>query len=272
MSMKKRSPYSSGKVQKNRRKARMTKLGLSAAVAFVVLTGVALLLRLPAITITQVSFDGLSVLTEAELSQPVSEQLQGMYAFVVPRASTFFFNRGGIQRTLREQFPRIKTLSVKRAGFEGLTISIVERKPAALWCDGNTEAEQCYFLDDGGYIFAPAPVYTGDVYFVYRGGVSSPKPLRARYLPEQEFRTTAFFIGSVKSLDSKPVALALMKDEFALYLKDGGKVLFVRGDNFDRILESMKTALASDAFKDKDLSTLEYLDLRFPNKIVYKWR
>ncbi len=76
---------------------------------------------------------------------------------------------------LLEKYKRIENVDLSTRG-QTLTVSIKEREPAYLWCEGNlsvdadTEhAQKCYFADKTGYIFANAPQFSGDAFFIYAG-------------------------------------------------------------------------------------------------------
>jgi cell division septal protein FtsQ len=266
--MVKRSPYSSGKALKKQRNERLMYLSIGGAVLFVLVIGISLLLRLESITISRVSITGLGVLTEEELRPHVEQELAGAYAFFIPKQSSFFYPKAGIQDTLSETFKRIKNVQVSRDGFTGIAVSVQERKPFAQWC----QVDRCYFLDEDGFVFAESPTYTGDVYFRYEGALADEDPIGQTYLSPEEFRTLGLFIVSMERVGFQSISLTLIGDEFSLGLPGGGKIIFVRGMSLDAVVSAAQTALASSAFQEKSLAELEYLDLRFPNKAVYKWR
>lgn len=264
-----RHPYSTGKARKKHREVFYVKLGLGGAFGFVILIGLLLFFRQDSMRITTVVFSGLSVLTEAELRPIVDEQLAGSYAFLIPRSSSFFYSKRAISSRLLDAEKRIEVAKVSREDMNTLQIEVTEREPAGIWC--MKENNDCYLLDDDGYIFAESPSFTGDVYFKYYGIIDGD-PIGTQYLRQDEFHTLGFFVNAMKELQLSPVSLSLIDDEYAVILKEGGKVIFVRGDSFDRVLENLETALQSPTFKERQLSELEYIDLRFPNRVVYKWQ
>lgn len=264
-----RAPYRTGRAALRRRQTLYAKFGIGGAVFFVLVIGLALFLRQESMLISQFTFSGLEVVKEVELRSLVETELRGTYLFLVPRASTFFYPSGRIKKVLLQIEKRIQDVEITRDELTRLHITVHERKPEGLWC--YQEGESCFFLDDGGYIFASSPIYTGNVYFRYFGNVDGD-PIGHYFLPTEEFKTLSFFIVATKNLGLSPTSLTLLDDEFSLTLKEGGRVIFVRGESLDRILDALSTALMSPTFKEKDLATLEYIDLRFPNKVIYKWR
>lgn len=264
-----RHPYSTGRARKKHQQMLRVKFGIGGAVAFVVIIGVLLFLRQDSVRISSVTFEGLTVLTEEELRPLVETELADSYAFLIPRSSSFFYPKRSIERSLVESQLRIKEVAVSREDLTHIKVSVLEREPAGIWC--MKENESCYLLDDNGYIFAESPSFTGDVYFKYHGIIEGDV-VGTNFLTADEFHTLVFFVEKMKELSLAPVSLSLVDDEYAVTLKEGGKVIFVRGDSLDRVLESLETALAAPSFKMKELSNLEYIDLRFLNRVVYRWK
>ena len=264
-----RHPYSTGRARKKHQQVLYMKFGIGGAVAFIVVVGLLLLLRQDSVLISTISFKGLNVLTESELKPLVETQLAGSYAFLVPRSSSFFYPKRSIEHSLLVEQKRINEVKASREDFTHIQVSVLEREPAGIWC--MRENDSCYLLDENGYIFAESPSFTGDVYFKYHGIIEG-NPIGTNFLPPDEFHTLVFFVAKMKELSLAPISLSLIDDEYAITLKEGGKVIFVRGDSLDRVLENLETALKAPSFKDRSLKDLEYIDLRFPNRVVHKWK
>ena len=95
------------------------------------------------------------------------------------------FSRDRIEITLREQFPRIKTVNVGAVGLNDVGIKVVEREMVGVTCvqDEATTSETCYFIDEDGFIFAQAPTFSGDSFFRY---YDASKKLSRTYLARKE--------------------------------------------------------------------------------------
>ena len=72
-------------------------------------------------------------------------------------------------------------------------------------------------------------------------------------------------------LDITPIELhPLDDDDMELYMEDGSKILFARKQRSSEVLGNLKVVLESETFKDEDRGDIEYIDLRFGNKVYFK--
>jgi hypothetical protein len=265
-----RHPLGTGKAAKKRREQLYLRLGVGGAVLFVCIIGVLLSLRHEAILIKDIHVEGYKVLEENDVRNIVQEELVGSYGFIIPKASAFFYPRNGIENALRTTHKRIKEVVVERSSLTSLTIRLQEREPAALWC--RDDESVCYFMDASGYVFADSPTYSGNVYVLFKKGMLQGEIVGSQYMPEDEFSLISFFIGELSRLSLSTRSFEATADEYVLHLAEGGRIMFVRGANLNTVLLALETTLMSESFKKHTLAELEYLDLRFANKAVVKWR
>lgn len=265
-----RHPLGTGKAAKKRREQLFIRLGIGGSVLFVCVIGVLLGLRHEAILIADIHVEGHKVLQENDVRELVLKELEGSYGFIVPRASAFFYSTSDIQNVLTNTHKRIKHAQVERTSLTALTVRITEREPAALWCED--DEVPCYFMDAAGYVFAESPTYSGSVYILFKKGVLKDTIVGSQYIPEDEFTLITTFIAALTRLSVSTRSFEVGPDEYVLHLTEGGKIMFVRGGDLDAVLLALETTLMSESFKKRSLSALEYLDLRFPNKAVVKWK
>lgn len=246
------------------------RFGIGAAIFFVAVIGVLLGLRHESILISTIHVEGHKVLEEGDVRAIASKELEGSYGYLIPRASAFFYSKGDIQQALMTMHKRIKHASVERSSLTSLTIRVMEREPAALWCTDDESA--CYFMDAAGYVFADSPTYSGSVYVLFKKGMTQDPIVGSQYMPEDEFSLISIFIAQLSRLSLVTRSFEASDDEYQLTLSEGGRIMFVRGGNLDKVLLALETTLMSESFKKRSLSELDYLDLRFSNKAVVKWK
>ena len=128
----------------------------------------------------------------------------------------------------------------------------------------------CFFIDESGYIYNRAPDFSGPVFMRYYGLATGDAPLRSQYLPADTFRAIAIFLTNVRRLSFEPEAFVLADAyDFELHLKKGPRILFARNSDFATVLENLQSVLDADVVKGK-INTLDYIDLRFGNKVYFK--
>jgi hypothetical protein len=266
---------------KKKRKRRLMKIG-AFFLCLAVLFGLSVYLaHVESIRISKVELSGGILVTQPEVEKETLSFISGSYYWFFPKNNSFIYPHADLLAHLSEKFKRIDTIKINRKDFNTLSISITERKPAALWCDSSSEntstSERCYFVDDNGTIFVEAPYFSGDAYFRYYGLVSTSSPIiGAEYLASTtEFRDISKFVSDVALLSANPIYL-LSKDggEFTLILSSGAKIYFDTKEPLSKISSNLETLLRSGTFSTTSDPTIgvDYIDLRFGNKLYYKMK
>jgi hypothetical protein len=83
---------------------------------------------------------------------------------IFPADNILFVSKSKLEKTLQDTFKEINTITIKKTGFQEITLSVQERIPVAIVCfsfleggsaaDGNTGALNCFYSDRHGYIFS----------------------------------------------------------------------------------------------------------------------
>jgi hypothetical protein len=242
------------------------------------------------ITIHAVTVTGTQVINGSDVESQVRSDLSGKYIHLFARSNSFIYPRKKIYADILAQFPRIDTLSVYRDTLTTLHITITERAGSYLYCGATVPeaasdvGENCYFVNNDGYIFDKAPYFSGDVYFKYYlalADADSLNPLGTQMLPSDSFHALTRFIDGVISLGFKPTYLIMGNDGTnTLYLNHDKSVttptiIFKNDSDLSIILDNLSTAMTKPEFANEinsKYSTLLYIDLRFNNKVVYKFQ
>ncbi|MDR3519270.1 MAG: hypothetical protein P4L63_00020 [Candidatus Pacebacteria bacterium] len=163
-----------------------------------------------------------------------------------------------------------------------------------------TSVNTCYFVDENGYIFDQAPYFSGEVYFKLYGAPdvgrqdASTRPTSGglstdgndsdpsgSYFSEQYFKQLIVFKNILVGFGLKSISLYVTPDQDAeVFLANQApstnepEIIFKLNGDYDNIAENLEAALTTEPlqtqFKNK-YSTLQYIDLRFGNKVYYKF-
>jgi hypothetical protein len=241
------------------------------------------------ITINKIDISGTNIINEQDVNDLALKDLSGRYLHLFYRANSFIYPHDKIYKDLLYQFPRIETLKVSIDKVNTLKIAITERAGNYLYCGESIPevkseiGENCFFVNNDGYIFDKAPYFSGNVYFKYYIAMNKDEnnnlwPMSAQMLKVDDFHKLASFIDKVKVIGFKPVYIVLNKDnEYVLHLdnKDiDSKIIFNNNSNFDDVFENLSIAMKKPEFAQQINSkydSLLYIDLRFKNKVVYKF-
>jgi cell division septal protein FtsQ len=227
-----------------------------------------------ALQIHRVEMRGNDMTPSRELLKVVQEKVRGHYISLFSRGNILLYPRWGIEREILERFPRVKEVDVDFKNLTAISVNVVERKPVARYCETNTV---CFFLDEGGFIFALAPVVSGTSSddFVYRGGGVQENPVGEHFLAPDMFRPLAEFVRAVATMGIEPMELTVAGErEYRLLLSGGAEVIFTPEESYVGVLENLRIVLGANELKthlaDGRLLEVEYIDLRFGNKVFYR--
>ena len=237
------------------------------------ISGVVFLIRMPRLQIASITTQGTVVADPLEVSQFVEQNLSGNYLYLFPKRSMLLVPLDSLERSIKQKWPRFKEVSVSRAGLNSLSVEVIEYQGVYLWC----KEETCYFMDSEGTVFAPAPYFSGDAYPKLYGGIQGE-------LAFQPFEPMV--IEVVRELADRLPKIHIAPKGYHLENRSQMRILFTHNGNeasiiidpngdLEKTLEALYTGLRTDPlagmYRDQT-KVLEYIDLRFPSKVVYKFQ
>lgn len=203
-----------------------------------------------------------------QIKKVVNKDLEGNYLGVLPKKSIFLFPRDTIVLDILKDFPQFYSASVATAGSTGLEISVSEREPYALYCLD----QKCYFLDSGGLIYSEAGSFSDGVYTVFSEDSAPINPIGERYLSESDLANLDQFFKKVGSFDLSPKLLIKSGDEYKLVLDGGAYITWKNTDDLNVVFSNLMAVFNNHLIRMSDLPNLLYIDLRFGDKVYYKFK
>jgi len=264
----------------------MCLLGLSAIIA-----SLAYLSRLNSMNIDEINISGNKVVDTENINETVKQQLAGKYLWFFPKTNILYYPQNSIKDELQNKFKRLKEINLSIKNNKILDITLTEREALYTWCESVSEQidereQKCYFMDGDGYIFDEAPYFSGEVYFKFYGNIEPSEdkansPLGS-YFFKKNFKQLISFRDILKSIGLKPTVLSITKNGDIEISLSGGtsavvepKILLRADADFQNAAENLEAALITEPlqsnFKNK-YSKLQYIDLRFGNKVYSKFQ
>lgn len=282
-------------LKKRKRKILKVKIIFFSVLTLILLVGLCFLSRWKEINISNIQIIGNKIVDTAVIDKVVQEELNGYYLWVIPKRNSLVVPRSKIKKRLEAEFKRFENVDLEVRDTKVLEIFVTEHKALYTWCGedlkfyneilslDDEEEKNCYFMNEAGYVFDKAPYFSGNVYFKFFGALDkkTENPLGQSYFPEN-FSKMVSLLDSVKSFDLKPASLFIKDDtDIILYLKsntfspDSHKIIFNTNSDIPKILENLHASITTEPLKselEKKYEDLLYIDLRFGNKIYYKFR
>lgn len=239
--------------------------------------------RLNSLNITEIKIIGNKIVDTEILKTTVKQQIAGKYLWLFPKTNILIYPQNIIRNELQNKFKRLNNINFSIKNNQILEISVTEREAKYTWCGSSIDLsveEKCYFMDENGYIFDEAPYFSGEVYFKFYG-LTIDDPL-GYYFSKQNFKQLVSFKDSIIGMGLKPTALYVKNNEEAeIVLSKGNsaaaepKIIFKTNADFKNIEENLDAALHTEPLQSKfknKYSSLEYIDLRFGNKVYDKFQ
>ncbi len=236
--------------------------------------------KLEKFNISNIDISGNSIIKEEEILEIINKNITGKYLWLFSKSNFLIYPKSKIKEELLESFIQIKELNITFGDFQSIVVEVIERKPYALWCNG-IEENDCYFMDKMAYLYDKAPLFLNDVYFKYVDGLSSVSTstpsseiLRQTYLEQKKdgyFDKVNLFIRLLKDININGYRLVIKENnDYELFFNDENKLIFDGNQDLDEIFEDLQAVLVDlNDLKDQEF---EYIDLRFKNKVLYKFR
>ncbi len=277
------------KLKKKRQKIFINKIFLFIIALLAVFTGLSYLSGLKQLNIAEVKINGNKSI-DSEMAKIIAQkEITGNYLWFFPKTNILFYPKNNIKNELQNEFKRLKDAVFSIKDGKTLEISLIEREASYMWCntalpESDPAGQKCYFMDENGFIFDEAAYFSGEVYFKFYGKISAEEnnPSSGSYFAKENFYKFILFKKVLEDMRLKPVALYqedngdikfFLSEENSLSI--GPEIILKINSDFQKVAENLETALSTEPlqsnFKNK-YSLLQYIDLRFGNKVYYKFR
>lgn len=145
----------------------------------------------------------------------------------------------------------------------------IERNPFALLC----KEEQCVYIDKDGYIFEKAPYFSGEIFLKFFDERDNNQGLALNrvLLSKDQFENINKFKDLINHEEIYISAVFLKNDGNFEFKTTEGWLIKLDERNDQKIsFENLKISLEQE-IKEKR-KDLDYIDLRFGNKVFYKFK
>ena len=136
-------------------------------------------------------------------------------------------------------------------------------------------------MDEEAYLYDKAPSFSRDIYLKYIGGLPnvstttlSTQILRHTFLSELEdsyFGKLNLFIRLLKDININGYRLVVKENgDYELFFNNESRLIFDNNQDFEEIFDNLQATLIE--LGDIGEKEFEYIDLRFKNKVVSKFK
>ena len=263
--------YVSDTLKKKKKTVRKIKAYLFLLACALAVTGVVFLLRLSAIQITEVTIEGNGFVSTQEIQDKTDRILGSSYLFVIPKSNVFLFSRGELASRIKEN-PAVIDVRIDKDLFHTLNISITEQEKEAIYCTSFDRSE-CYYINGDGYLYSrtPADLQLDQEIVVYLEG--EQKKLRDTVLDTELYSNVMGFVKSSARYGLITANVYVRSNGVIEFnTQPGARLLVSRFDDFASGFSNLIALFDQNVIAKEQLAIIDYIDLRFGNKVFYKNR
>ena len=244
----------------------------------IIVFGLAILSGNEKVKVQTVLVSGNAAVSTEDILNIVRRDMAGRYWHLFSRSNSILFPRLKVKADILNEITVIRDLDISWENWQTLSIIIEERKPHSVWCgqDIKTPESNCYFVDKYGYIYDQAPSFSGSVYIKNYGSViltsndvSQTSYIGNYYLPTDTYIQIFGLIQILGDNGLKIVSVFYDGFDCRFILEVGPEIIINSKEGFELPLKNLLTAIKTKNLDlEKDAATINYIDLRFDNKIV----
>ncbi|MEK7649976.1 MAG: FtsQ-type POTRA domain-containing protein [Patescibacteria group bacterium] len=258
--------------KKKRHKARVRRLTITVIAGVVCLVGTGAYLFSNRFHIVDVSLEGVARTSREDVDLYLAEWLGQKKWGIIPVRSYWLLSRSDLSQGLASAFPTIEHAEVVKEFPHALKVSVKEYAGWGVLC--RTNADECFWIDRAGVAFEPAPAgFSGIIVPKITDERDRTVVFREQQLSGEMMRLITFFNERAPQdprIQSVEFTIARTDETIRVKTRAGWEILMLEKTDPGYVWQNLETALAGE-IKD-DISRLEYVDLRFGNKIFYKFR
>jgi len=274
--------------RRRERRDRASRLLLGATLILFLVGGTMALFNLSWLRVTAVTVIGETDTDRVAITAFVKERLAGRWLGLIPRDSVFFLTDNLLAESeFKARFPGLASARVDWINLNALQVAVTDEPSKMLWCVVAAAGKQCYHLAPSGLIYQPAPSFSIQVLTE----IETDRPVTTTH---QQVIAPAILARVLALVDFVEVNLSgwlpdgwrLLKvetrtaNDFALVLVQGdnlervSRIIFSAEASVEDTAINLNSVLGNEEFLAEWRATggqLEYLDLRFPGKVFYRF-
>lgn len=227
--------------------------------------------------------------TYAQLITKDTEAYLGTYILgILPKNNIFLFSPKEAERSILQKNSYLESIQYKRKGLHLLVVQVKIRTPRFVVQHNKYSTEPIAFVDNQGYIFSTVytdtststiPLYENATNASSTTSVTLPINFAEKIgtvLDAQYISNLVFYIDEISKKNFKiyGVVVKPLQDVDILITPEGGAIRIPLQADRERILSTFAAAKKAEPLRSyltNNISQMQYIDLRYGNKVFYKF-
>lgn len=261
--------YISDALKRKKQKVKKVKIYLILLVNVAMVVTLIFVLRLPAIQISQVKITGNVFVDTQEIEQKTNNLLSKNLILIIPNRNIFLFSKRELEKQIIQN-PAIISVKIRKDFFHTLTIDITEQEKEMIYCT-SLDRTECFYINKKGFVYAKVKdmlIPEQEVIIYNEQGL---KKIQDTIIDEKTYIDIVLFIKNVIRQDIKIGEVYIKSDGVVEFItRDNTKLIASLFDEFKKDFANLMALFEKNIITKDQLSQIEYIDLRFGNKVFYK--
>jgi hypothetical protein len=237
------------------------------------------ILKTPLLKVKDIRIHQIYTISDEKVTQDVKNYLNTPIFFGMTRNNVLFIKPKKIAAYIRDQYPSFKNTRIIFEEPMILDIYVDEYIPEYLWCD-----IQCVFADTLGYMYQYTETVSPKSFIVFRGPIQKTGyEIRNNvFLDDQRrdyfntlkkiFDKQSIYIEQVTGINTHTITVKAYRIG-DVFIPHGANIRLDSTQETGYIENMLRLVLENPIFKNTFIggATLDYIDLRYPDKIFYKF-
>src|SRR3989344_390545 len=226
------------------------------------------------ISIGPISVSGVSRISPRLVKAVFEKTLHDGMNHFFSRSNVLWYPKHELEKAILSGIPRTASVSITREGLfaQAITVTIEERKRFGFWCSDSSlqKGQRCFEMDENGFIFAALASETPLYGIIFSGPLSASTTLIGQTFIGEHMSGVVAFLKKLENKNLKPIRVSTT--DMVYYWVELPETVLVRvafGADPEETARNLELALSSDALRGR-VEELEYIDLRFGNRLYYK--
>lgn len=258
--------YNSKKfLQKKKRLQKVKRISFFVLI-ILVLVGFLYWMRHPSMNVDKIEIVKNSFTKAENIEATVHKVLEGNKFLLIPKTNALFLPREETEEELKKDYPEIEKIDINLQGLHKVQVEIFEYRPVIIL----KTAKGNYFVNSKGDVFIKEPIL-----HPYDDLIVLEKDLDVNIgdnVIEPDFLEDLNLFSD--KLNEIKIKTKLIKnpeeDIYRIETDKGFEIVISSADDLTNSVQNIQTILENGALSKEDLSLIDYLDLRFGNKVFYK--
>ncbi|MBL7156516.1 MAG: FtsQ-type POTRA domain-containing protein [Candidatus Pacebacteria bacterium] len=229
-------------------------------------------------------FSGIFQVKEIKVSGNQKVLSEKLYDFIEPQVeknlivskvkNIFLINAKNIENNILKSFSEIGQASLKRKFPNTLILEIIERKTLAIFCSilkqesEDSNVNNCFRVDNNGIAFERADANENQDLTVYfeKNNIS----LGEKVINEKNLQAISDIKKGLKEkLQININSFSILEEKLNVITSQGYEIFFNLQNNISDQIFNLELVL-KEKISQEDMKNLEYIDLRFGNKVYFR--